>query len=247
MLRLCEILVAWACLLQSIELLALARHCGAQGIWRWQTVGRDFGRLRPLFGLLLGDGRFSILQCLRAVAALCLLFGVVPQWSSAALLLLTLLTSMRFGGSFNGGSDGMTMVVLLAVVLGRNHETAALAYIGVQAGLSYLIAGIVKLRERAWRTGEALERFLALPQYPVPGGLKRLARSRSFSVVSCWGLMIFELGFPFAVLSGRPETTAVTLAAGAAFHWVNAWVLGLNRFFWAWIAAYPAIWALVVR
>jgi hypothetical protein len=35
------------------------------------------------------------------------------------------------------------------------------------------------------------------------------------------------------------------MAAGLVFHAGNAYVFGLNRFFFAWLAAYPAIYAIV--
>jgi len=34
----------------------------------------------------------------------------------------------------------------------------------------------------------------------------------------------------------------IALAIGAAFHLANAFAFGLNRFLWAWLAAYPALW-----
>jgi hypothetical protein len=40
-------------------------------------------------------------------------------------------------------------------------------------------------------------------------------------------------------------TVRLPLVVGAlGFHCINAYALGLNRFFWAWLAAYPALWAL---
>ena len=37
------------------------------------------------------------------------------------------------------------------------------------------------------------------------------------------------------------EGKVILLALGFTFHVVNAFVLGLNRFVWAWVATYPAI------
>ena len=55
-------------------------------------------------------------------------------------------------------------------------------------------------------------------------------------------VILFEVVFPLALISLL--TTALALALAAGFHLSNALFLGLNRFVWAWISAYPAlIWA----
>lgn len=51
--------------------------------------------------------------------------------------------------------------------------------------------------------------------------------------------MLFELAFPLA-LATRP-TLVAALALAALFHLANACLFGLNRFFWTWLAVYPAL------
>ena len=51
--------------------------------------------------------------------------------------------------------------------------------------------------------------------------------------------MLFELAFPLTLLT---QTTLIMgLAVAATFHFANAGLFGLNRFFWIWLAAYPSI------
>jgi hypothetical protein len=50
-------------------------------------------------------------------------------------------------------------------------------------------------------------------------------------------VIAFECAFPLALIDAR-----LLSLLGIAFHVVNARVLGLNRFLWAWLAAYPALW-----
>jgi hypothetical protein len=55
-------------------------------------------------------------------------------------------------------------------------------------------------------------------------------------------VILFECGFPLALL--RPELSLVFLGGGLLFHLLIAYQLQLNRFFWAWLATYPAVyWA----
>ena len=139
----------------------------------------------------------------------------------------------------------MNLVVALpmAIAVTLNTDSAfavAYAYITLQVTLSYFIAGWVKLREQEWRTGKALPLFLATPQYAVPRWIsKPLSRSRILSLALSWGVILFEVTFPLAMAS--PRACAVALAAALLFHGVNAYILGLNRFVFAWLSAYPGV------
>ena len=57
--------------------------------------------------------------------------------------------------------------------------------------------------------------------------------------VMSWAVMMFELAFPIALMA--QETLMVALVIAAVFHLGNAFLFGLNRFFWVWLAAYPSI------
>jgi len=85
------------------------------------------------------------------------------------LFVITLLTSLRFRGVFNGGSDAMTLSVLLALAFFPKNMAAY--SIAIQVGISYCIAGWVKLKEPAWIQGRALKLFLSSERYSVPHSL----------------------------------------------------------------------------
>jgi uncharacterized membrane protein len=77
-----------------------------------------------------------------------------------------------------------------------------------------------------------------LPHYGVPPSLiailtSRVARPASFAMLA------FECSFPIALVDVR--ACVVMLAIAAVFHLTNAVVFGLNRFLWAWLAAFPAL------
>ena len=98
--------------------------------------------------------------------------------------------------------------------------------------------GAAAFRERAEvRDVLAWMRLLADPHdaAAVVRALSRPALGRAAG----WLVLGFECGFPVALAS--PTGCVVWLAFGAGFHVVNAIVFGLDRFLWAWLAAYPAL------
>ena len=117
-------LVALAVTLQTIELLQLHRVAANDGIWRWSTLARDWSALpRPLGAVvtqLLRARPFVALLVVRLAAALALgLFALTP-WTAplpALLLVTTVLVQLRWRGTFNGGSDFMTLVILTALTV----------------------------------------------------------------------------------------------------------------------------------
>jgi hypothetical protein len=260
--RACATVIALAVLLQGFELWSLRRHFGSSGIWRWSILKREYGLLSKVFGLFLGDRAFPVLILIQILLALALLELPFEPGQSGSMLPLALspvvlLGSMRFRGTFNGGSDCMTLVVLLSVTgactagLSETACRVALGYIAAQTVLSYAVAGWVKLKEPAWRSGEALPLFLSMPQHAVPEMVRGWASVPRVARLTCWGVITGELALAavttaLAFWPGRhPDGLVILalalLALGLVFHLVNAWVLGLNRFFWAWLSAYPAV------
>lgn len=211
--RLTEILLACAFLQQSLEHL---------------RAGRDEA-------LLFG-----------ARIALCvlLIFDVAPAWTSLALVGLSLLILRRFDGPYNGGSDRMGPLALCCLcathfVPTERWREIVFGYLAVQLVLSYFLSGWVKIVNPSWRDGSALQDVFRYSAYPVSEDLRGLAARRRLLFAASWAVMLFELAFPLSLLS---QTTLIAaLAIAALFHLANACLFGLNRFFWTWLAVYPAI------
>jgi hypothetical protein len=97
----------------------------------------------------------------------------------------------------------------------------------------------VKVVNPDWRSGRALRDVFQFSVYPVAEDLRRWAdRPRLLRAMS-WAVMGFELAFPFTLVS--QPTLIAGLAIAGLFHLAIACLFGLNRFFWTWLAAYPAI------
>ena len=151
----------------------------------------------------------------------------------------------------------MTAVVLMSVTAVRCAGSSdravlvGLGYIGLQLTLSYAVAGWVKLWEPSWRNGAAILKFLEMPQYPVGGWVRAALARRRVSWVLGWLVMVSELAIATLVMVSvtvghlsalvTPLGVDLILVLGLGFHVFNARILGLNRFFWAWFSAYPAL------
>lgn len=213
-LRLTEILLAWALLLPSAE------HLAAK------------------------DVREKYLFAVRGVLCVWLFTGIASQYALLALTGWSFLILHRFQGPYNGGSDRMGLLVLYCLTLAENlpalrWQELAFGYLGFQLVLSYFISGWVKIRNPDWRNGKALRDVFLFSAYPVSEDLRRLTERPRLLLIAGWSVIIFELLFPLSLIS--PITLIPALVLAAAFHFSNACFFGLNRFFWAWLSAYPSL------
>ncbi|MDE1153681.1 MAG: HTTM domain-containing protein [Micavibrio sp.] len=211
--RLTEILLGLALLQQSLE------HCRA-----------------PL--------REQLLFMPRALLCILLILGVQAWWVSLALVALGLLILRCFNGPYNGGSDRMSLLILCCLCLilfmpALKGQEVIFGYLALQLVLSYFISGLVKIMNPEWRNGRALQDVFSFSAYPASEALRAWAQRPRLLCVMSWGVMLFELLFPLTLLT--QATLIAGLVIAAIFHFANACLFGLNRFFWIWLAAYPSI------
>jgi hypothetical protein len=238
-----------ALLQQSLEGLVLAKAYAEDGCFRLSDLkqahntGGEPGGWWLRCVIELGERGYIALHVLRIACGLGLLgFGhslvVLPALFATALLFA------RQRDHFNGGSDAMTAVLLVSLSAACYPAlgSAALAYVAAQVTLSYVVAGVAKLRNSEWQSGLALARFLQLERYAVPVLAERAFQSplalpwlRGVTVT----LPLLECAFPCVYLGG--VVTQAILGLGLTFHLAVACLLGLNRFWPAWLAAYPAV------
>ena len=193
---------------------------------------------------LRGDRREQLLFGARTALCLLLIAGIAPPWPLVGLAGLSLMILWRFQGPYNGGSDRMGLLALWCLTLSHLMPTLQwreliFGYLGAQLVLSYLISGWVKVANPDWRSGQALSDVFRFSAYPVSEDLRRWADRPRVLLAMSWAVIAFELAFPLTLLSR--ETLIVGLAVAATFHLANAALFGLNRFFWTWLAVYPAI------
>lgn len=200
--------------------------------------------LQQSFEHLHGPKRNRLMFAARAILCALLVCGLWTSAALAGLALISLVILRRYNGPYNGGADRMGLLALWCLTAAHflpqeRWREIAFGYLGAQLVLSYFISGWVKVVNPDWRSGRALRDVFLFSAYPVAENLRRLANRPSLLFAASWAVMLLELAFPFALLS--QPTLIIALCLTAAFHLANACLFGLNRFFWTWLAAYPAL------
>lgn len=210
------LLICVAVGLQSMESLATYS-------WPWRILKPEIPKL---FFWIRNHKLLHLLRLLLAAIAIYL----PNPYVVFGLWLLTWGINVRWRGTFNGASDIFTFHILLAWLVSLiwpQWTAAATLYIAVQLILSYFVAGLSKIQNIDWRNGRALSFFLRQAGRDI---------SHWSSLIGSWLIIGFELLFPLSVFAPMPF-----VVAGAIFHLCVTYVFGLNRFFFVWLAAYPAL------
>ena len=250
-LRASDMLLGLSLLVQTFEFFYLQRPLSDSGIWAWAIQQKDFGqmpdRLRTVLSFLSRPDVLFAHLCLRVIASVLLIFGILTWLDSLFLFAGTIVLVVRWRGAFNGGSDFMTIAVLTGIMVAHGLEQMGLTgfgprlgliYIAVQSASSYFISGWVKLLSADWRNGRALIWFLDTSIY---GPLAATSHFRQpwVAILASWAFILWEGTLPLALMDIR--LTLAFCAGGMIFHFLVFWYFGLNRFFFAWIASYPAL------
>jgi len=241
-----ERLITIVILLQTFELLQIKE--AFTSVWSWQILKKDYAflpaRIQNRLSYLFDVPYFLFILDLRIFLAILLLAFPQPL-ILLGLLLTTLLICVRWRGTYNGGSDSMTVVVLLALTVGTFFHGHGLVmkgclwYIALQTCLSYWISGLTKLRKKNWRNGQALYLLVTATNYETPKEAQQILKIPLVAKLASWSILLLECSFPLALLS--PDWCLAYIAVALFFHLGNFFVFGLNRFVFAWMAAYPAL------
>ena len=211
---------------------------------------------RPFWSLMdrLYEPRvFEWILKLRLAAALLLLAGLAGapgvrdlQFPLVVFILVSLfLLNLRTIYGLDGAHH-MNIVIFLAASLfylaspGSFAAKTCILFVGLQAVGSYLASGIAKARGASWRSGDAIRGVMKTRIYGHDGLGRWLDLRPGLSKALCWGTIVFECSFILAFIA-EPELLTALLLGGALFHASAAFFMGLNGFFFAFVATYPAI------
>ena len=251
-LRWTEWLFALSLAIQTLEYLRMRHATDETGLWAWSLQRRDVpvAWVRRCLDVLFAPAVHQAHLWLRLCAAAVLAFSGGSLALVWFLFAGNVLILIRWRGAFNGGSDFLTLVVLTGLVIvysvgaGMDAELgtrAGLWYICIQSMTSYFMSGAVKLLRPEWRSGRAMTIFLNAAIYG-PLSPRHLLRRRTLALLGSWSFILWECAFPLALIN--PMHALGFCAVAACFHFLVFWFFGLNRFFWAWLASFPAIiWA----
>lgn len=248
-LRWTEILFALSLVIQTVEYLRMSHATATQGLWSWPIQRLDIPTpwVRRFLDICFQPFCHQMHLWIRCVSAGILIFIGGSFGLIVFLFIGNLLILIRWRGAFNGGSDFLTLVVLTGLLIAYGVGSGGDADLGARAGLwyvciqsvtSYFMSGTVKLLRPEWRSGRAMIIFLNAAIYgPLPP--RHWLSQRFWAVIGSWAFILWECAFPLALLSPMHAVGFCVIAS--LFHFLVFWFFGLNRFFWAWIASFPAI------
>lgn len=224
------------------------------GILTWD-LGRRAGHIfkRPIL-LRLGDffydeRRFRFLFGIRLLLgmgmATCAVFGFLSPPLLVAALLSSLLVLYRAGAGQDGSFQFRILILCVLVSCSISPWGSLPCYIGLyflsaQLILSYLLAGIAKLRGRTWRDGTGLVGIFGTVYHGVGWVHRLLAGRPGLARVLSWTVIAFEVLFPL-VLIGNGWLLSGLLILTTLFHLTTSFLMGLNGFFLSFAAAYPTL------
>jgi hypothetical protein len=247
----CGRLVAIGVVLGAVELLVSLREFRPQGIFDPKVIrgemavgfGPDWG------GMLSTPAAAGAVTSMRLLAGLALLLAPwnptlqACAWSAIAASSLFMRWRRQLG---DDGADQMILIMSTAFALSSILHSAPGAleagayFVGAQACLSYVVAGVAKLLGPDWRAGNVIPLILATRTYGARRVASFLHRHALPTKILCWGTIALETSFVLAPVLPLPLLIAL-LAMGAGMHLGIAALMGLNGFFWAFVATYPAI------
>lgn len=233
---------------QALEIFLLTKNKTFCAVWSLENLLPELEKGLPLPRGLI-EKLFSI-PGLRIISSLQLATAIVAGFVNHPFLFLLLLFThllicVRFRGNLNGGSDMMMVVVLTGVLISLFATTElwqklGMIYISIHLIFSYFKAGYKKILEIDWRTGKALSIFLNQSVFSdVKAFSKWIRTAPLFALILSWMALVFELSSPLVIVN--PSWVYIYAGAALVFHFLNYLTFGLNRFFWVWLSAWPAV------
>jgi hypothetical protein len=237
----------------TLEWIACRPQLKDDGLFSWKVIGtRDSavgeGFWCRLLNWLLSFRPFVGLLAVRLAAlialpvALRLGRGVLPALS--VIILTSLLMHFRSPWGMDGSDQMLTQIfgaLFLSAAAGTELATeAALWFIALQACLSYATAGIAKAVSPYWHGGNAVFAIFNTRTYGYEPIARFLISQPELTKAMTWGAVCMESAFPLALVAGYPGCL-LFIGWGFTFHLMNAGVMGLNSFLWAFTATYPAV------
>ncbi|MEU9126242.1 hypothetical protein AB0C96_41665 [Streptomyces sp. NPDC048506] len=262
-LRLSGALVAASSLFISVEYAVLARagFFAASGMLDWEALSTSrrwtsSGRLAAVLRSVFAHKPFTALLMLQAACSLAIGLGVflgafvLAGIGCLGWYIIGVLCAVRHPFGRDGADE---MVLLLTVGLtvaflvpSRSAKVIAVLFVCAQLTLSYVVAGLSKLRSRAWMREGVLGGILSTEAYGRMPRVGRWIRShRRFDLAAGLVVVALEVAYP-AVLVLPLSYASLWLLAMLGFHFATAVVMGLNTFFFVFSGALVLMYWLVV-
>jgi hypothetical protein len=189
---------------------------------------------------------FRALLVIRALGSVGLILGAVSG-SGARTVRTTMAVSsfpvmLRSPYGWDGADQmsAITFVALSAKSWLPDIEPAVQRFFAFQLCLSYFASGVAKAISAEWRSGRALTGIVSTEMYGNEALYRGLRHKRWLRVSAARSVILAECAFPLLLVAPR-RLRRVGLMGGVLFHAAAAQVMGLNTFFWSFVAVYPAL------
>ena len=238
----------------AAEILEQFQVYAKSGVLSWdlgrrtpQVANNSF--IRRIGDFFYHDERFRVLFAIRLGLGLGMATCGCIDYLSPSLIAAAILSSLIVLYRANQGQDGsfqLRLLILFVLFACSISPTDSLPYklglyfLSAQLILSYLIAGIAKLRGKTWRDGTGLTGIMGTVYHGIRWGHKILAKRPTLTKVLSWSVITFEVLFPL-VLTGNAWIIAGFLTITTLFHLATSFLMGLNGFFLSFAAAYPTL------
>ncbi|MFE2141646.1 alpha/beta fold hydrolase [Streptomyces sp. NPDC059456] len=250
-LGLSERLAAVTTLTSSLEYLSQRKEIRQGGLNDWNIVKDVQAGSTPLVRRLLdavsGPRTTTALHVTRAAVAAGMLLPGNSRLRGAGSLFLGTSSALLYP-RHRYGTDGSDQVAILVqsatgaarLVRSPQAKDALLWYVALQANLSYLVSGWVKLIGEPWRDASALSGVMRTRTYGHPGMYRWTQEHPRAAKALTHGVLALECLFPLAYARGGRLARPV-IASAAAFHLANGYFMGLGRFVTAFTAMHPMV------
>jgi hypothetical protein len=227
----------------------------SNGFFSWKIIRLDINtltgnsRIGNMLDSLLDARGFVKLVVLKLVC-LTILLAATPYsylFTVTSIMLVFCMLLIQFRSMYGGdGSDQMSLILAVSIFFGLSLVSSpaiqkyCFYFIGLQSCLAYSTSGIAKILSKKWRSGDAVYEIFNTGSYGNKS-ISHLLKNRKFvNLFLCWVVIIMEILFPLCLISPIYVSVAILLW-GFTFHLLNVIVMGLNSFFWAFTATYPAL------
>ncbi|SFH37296.1 MULTISPECIES: hypothetical protein [Cryobacterium] len=250
--RITAVIVGIGILQGSLQLLFSLKEFGLSGLFDWnskQILARSHGGSR---GWMVGHSGSVWLRVVVIARIVCSIALITPFQSNllyAAYVTIILLSSLFLAYQIRYGKDGSNQisVIILAglaftflIPTSSPFQAVGLYFIAAQALLAYFAAGISKISNAQWRQGSAMQSILNTATYGHSTAAAVIRRRPWLGGFVGWSVIGVEIIFPVALVA-PPGVLVAFLFAGAMLHLGTAVLIGLDIFFWAFTATFPAI------
>lgn len=249
-----ERLSAIGVVLTSLEMLTRPKAFSDTSLMSWPVsqlyrVGTTRGKLPLILKSFVSYPAINRVIVLRLLAALFLLVNrrgkTARTAATAAVATSCVLLSVRSPYGLDG-ADQMTAITFMTVLIARLRPGSVLVqkvclwFLALQSGLSYITAGVAKVFGSMWYDGTAMTGIMGTNQYGHQTVGKFLQKHPKLTKWSGRAVTFWESIFPVVLFIPRPFSD-IFVWSGACFHLGIALAMGLNDFFWAFVATYPAV------